>query len=158
MLPDPCGLRPIAPWLHVLRPLCRQRHQRRFCWGIVCQARDQDKATITGVARLAPRPRAAWHVCRVLTATSGQARILLEWLADQALAVLPPPADGGGSLGVDSTLKRHIAQQQPWAQKGRLNDYAPDLWGLHIVVVRRQWENDRLPIDCELVRRKAHPP
>jgi hypothetical protein len=152
-----CWPRPIAHWLHVLRPMCRQRHQRVFCWWIVCQAMDQDKATITGLARSAPRPMAAWHVRRVLTATSWQARILLWWLADQALAVLPPPEDGGGSLVVDSRLKRHPGQQQPLAQKGGLNEDAPDLFGLHIVVVRRQWGNDRLPVDVELVRRKAHP-
>jgi hypothetical protein len=152
-----CWPRPIAHWRHVLRPMCRQRHQQVFCWWIVCQAMDQDKATITGLARSAPRPMAAWHVRRVLTATSWQARILLSWLADQALAVLPPPEDGGGSLVVDSTLKRHTGQQQPLAQKGRLNEDAPDLFGLHIVVVRRQWGNDRLPVDVELVRRKAPP-
>ena len=43
------------------------------------------------------------------------------------------------------------------AKKGRLNEYAPYVFGLHIVVVRLHWGNYRIPVDFELVRRKAHP-
>ncbi len=157
MLQFTCLPRPIANWLHVLRPMFRHRHHLVFCWLIVCQAIYQDKATIKGLARLAPRHIAEWHLRRLLTATYWHARILWWWFADQASAVLPPPDDGVCSLVVDSTLKSQTGQQHPLAKKGRLNEYAPYIFGLHIVVVMLQWGNDRIPIDCELVRRKDHP-
>lgn len=45
----------------------------------------------------------------------------------------------------------------PLAKKGRLHEYAPDIFGLHIVVLLLQWGNYRLPVDCEIVRRKDDP-
>jgi hypothetical protein len=44
-----------------------------------------------------------------------------------------------------------------FAKTGRLNDYAPYVFGLHIVVVMRQWGNYRIPVDFEMVRRRADP-
>jgi hypothetical protein len=53
------------------------RHHLVFCWLLVGQAIYQDKATITGLARLAPRHMADWHLRRLLTAASWHGRILL---------------------------------------------------------------------------------
>ncbi len=55
--------------LPVLRPLCRHRHPLVFGWVLVCQAVEQEQATLKGRARLAPRPIAEWHLRRLLTAT-----------------------------------------------------------------------------------------
>jgi hypothetical protein len=79
---------------------------------------------------------------------------LLWWFADQVIATLPPPADGVCYLVVDSTLKKKTGQQHPLAKKGRLNEYAPYIFGLHIVVVMLHWGNSRVPVDFEIVRRK----
>jgi hypothetical protein len=147
----------IANWLQVLRPMFRHRHHLVCCWFLVCQTVYQENATIKGLARLMPRHIAAWHLRRLLTATSWNGRVLLWWFADQVMTILPPPGDGVCSLVVDSTLKDKPGQKHPLANKGRLNDYAPSIFGRHIVVVMLQWGNDRIPVDCAMVRRKGQP-
>ena len=57
-------------------------------------------------------------------------------------------------LVVDSTLKDKTGQKHPLAKKGCLNEYAPYVFGLHLVVIMLQWGNYRIPIDFEIVRRK----
>jgi Transposase DDE domain len=149
-----CLPKPVVNWLHVLRPMFRHRHHLVFCWLLVCQAVYQDKATVTGLARLAPRHVAEWHLRRLLTAAYWNWRVLLWWFADQIVAILPPPEDGVCYLVVDSTVKHKTGQRHPLAKKGRLNEHSPYIFGLHIVLVMLQWGNYRLPVDFEVVRRK----
>jgi hypothetical protein len=157
MLQFTCVPTHVSIWLQVLRPMCRPRHHLVCCWVLVCQAVYQEKATITGVARLAPRHIAEWHLRRLLAAAYWKARVLLGWFADQVMAILPPPEDGVCDVVVDRTFNSKTAQRHPLAKKGRLNAYAPDVFGRHIAMVMRQWGNDRIPVDCEMVRRQDHP-
>ena len=157
MLQFTCLPKHVSNWLQVLRPMFRHRHHLVFCWLLVCQAVYQEKATVKGLARLAPRHIAEWHLRRLLSATYWNARMLLWWFADQVIATLPPPEDGVCYVVADSTLKGKTGQQHPLAKKGRLNEYAPYVFGLHIVVVMLQWGNYRIPVDFEMVRRKEDP-
>jgi hypothetical protein len=59
-----CLPKQVANWLHVLQPMFRHRHHLVFCWLLVCQAVYQDKATLTGLARLTPRHIAERHFRR----------------------------------------------------------------------------------------------
>lgn len=152
-----CLPKPVANWLHVLQPMFRHRHHLVFCWLLVCQAVYQEKATLTGLARLAPCHIAEWHLRRFLTAAYWNWRVLLWRFADQAIAALPPPDDGVCYLVVDSTLKGKTGQQHPLAKKGRLNEYAPYIFGLHMVIVMLHWGNYRIPVDFEIIRRKEDP-
>jgi hypothetical protein len=152
-----CLPKQVANWLQILRPMFRHRHHLVFCWLLVCQAIYQEKATVTGLARLAPRHIAEWHLRRLLTAAYWNWRVLLWWFADQVIAVLPSPGDKVCYLVVDSTFKDKTGQKHPLAKKGRLNEYAPYLFGLHIVVVMLHWGNYRIPVDFEIVRRKDDP-
>jgi hypothetical protein len=147
----------VANWLHVLRPMFRQRHHLVFCWLLVCQAVDQDKATLTGLARLPPRHIAERPVRRLLTAIYGNGRVLRWWFADQVVSTLPPPEDGVCSLVVESTLQETTGQRHPLAKQGRLNAYSPYIVGLHMVIVMLHWGNYRSPVDFEMVRRKDDP-
>jgi Transposase DDE domain len=79
------------------------------------------------------------------------------WFADQVMATLPPPDDGVCYLVVDRTLTGKTGQKHPLATKGRLNAYAPYLFGRHLVVVRLQWGTYRIPVDVEIGRRQDHP-
>jgi Transposase DDE domain len=157
MLRFTCLPKQIANWLQVLRPMFRHRHHLVFCWFLVCQTVYQEKATVKGLARLMPRHIAEGHLRRLLTATYWNWRVLLWWFADQVMATLPPPGDGVCYLVVDSTLKDKTGQKHPLAKKGRLHEYAPYIFGLHIVVVMLQWGNYRIPGDFEIVRRKGQP-
>lgn len=154
MLPFTWLPKHVSNWRQVLRPMCRHRHHLVFCWLLVCQAIYQEKATLKGLARLTRRHIAAWHFRRLLTATYWNWRVLLWWFADQVIATLPPPQDGVCSLVVDSTLKEKTGQKHPLAKTGRLNEYAPYIFGLPMVVVMLHWGNSRIPVDCEIVRRK----
>jgi Transposase DDE domain len=157
MLQFTCLPKQVTNWLHVLRPMFHHRHHLVFCWLLVCQALYQEKATLKGLARLAPRHIAEWHMRRLLPAPYWNWRVLLWWFADQVIATLPAPEDGVCYLVVDSTLKDKTGQKHPLAKKGRLNEYAPFIFGLHIVVVMLQWGNYRIPVDFEIVRRKDDP-
>jgi hypothetical protein len=157
MLQFTCLPKAVSNWLQVLRPMFRHRHHLVFCWLLVCQAIYQEKATVKGLARLAPRHIAEWHLRRLLTAAYWNARLLLWWFADQVIATVSPPDDGVCYLVVDSTLKSKTAQKHPLAKKWRLNEYGPYVFGVHLVVVMLQWGNYRIPVDFELVRRKADP-
>ena len=152
-----CLPKPVANCLHVLRPMFRHRHHLVFCWLLVCQAVYQEKATLTGLARLAPCHLAECHLRRFLTAAYWNWRLLLWWFADQAIAALPPPDDGVCYVVVDSTLKGKTGQQPPFAKKGRLNEYAAYIFGLQMVIVMLQWGNYRIPVDFEIIRRKEDP-
>jgi hypothetical protein len=88
MLQFTCLPKPVTNWLHMLRLMFHHRHHRVFCWLLVCQAISQEKATIKGLARLAPRHIAEWHLRRLLTATYWNWRVLLWWFADQVIAIL----------------------------------------------------------------------
>jgi hypothetical protein len=157
MLQFPCLPKAVSNWLQVLWPMFRHRHPLVLCWLLVCQAIYQAKAPLKGLARLAPRHIAAWHLRRLLTATYGNWRVLLWWVADPVIATLPAPEDGVCDLVVDSTLKDQTGQQHPLAKQGRRNEDAASVFGLHSVVVRLQGGNYRLPGDFEMVRRKDQP-
>jgi hypothetical protein len=152
-----CLPKPVCHWLQVVRPMFRHRHHLIFCWLVVCQAIYQENATVTGLARLAPGPIAEWHLRRLLAAGYGNARLLVWWFADQVIATLPPPDDGVCYLVVDSTLNSKTGHKHPLAKQYRLNEYGPYVFGLHLVVVMRQWGNSRIPVACELVRRQDDP-
>jgi hypothetical protein len=55
----------------------QHRHHLVFGWFLVGQAIYQEKATIKGVARLAPRHSAEWHLRRLLSAAYWHGRVLL---------------------------------------------------------------------------------
>jgi hypothetical protein len=135
----------------------RHRHHLVFCWLPVCQAIYHEKATVKGLARLAPRHNAEWHLRRLLAAGYWNARLLVWWCADQVIAILTPPDDGVCYLIVDSTLKSKTGRKHPLAKKYHLNAYSPYLFGLHLVVVLLHWGNYRILGDLELVRRKDAP-
>ena len=84
----------VTKWLYVLRPMFHHRHHLVCSWLLICPATYQEKATIKGLARLAPRHIAEWHLRRLLTAAYWNGRRLLGWFTDQVIAPLPPPEDG----------------------------------------------------------------
>jgi hypothetical protein len=90
----------------------RHRHHLVFCWLLVCQAIDQEKATVKGLARLAPHHIAEWHLRRLLAAGYWNARLLVWWFADQVIATLPTPDAGVCYLGEHSPFFR--VPNGPW--------------------------------------------
>ena len=140
-----------------LKPYFSYRHYLVFCWLLVAHLVCFGKATVQGLARYTPPHVAAWHLRRLLAAGRWQWEQVLQWLVSEALAAFPPPKDGVLYLVVDSTLKGKRSKQNPLAKKGRLNEYAPFTFGLHVVIVIAQWDVYRVPLAFRLIRPKASP-
>ena len=140
-----------------LKPYFSYRHYLVFCWLLVAHLVCFGKATIQGLARYTPTHVAAWHLHRLLAAGRWQWEQVLRWLVSEALAAFPSPRDGVLYLVVDSTLKGKRSKQNPLAKKGRLNEYAPFTFGLHVVIVIAQWDVYRIPLAFRLVKPKESP-
>jgi hypothetical protein len=140
-----------------LKPYFSYRHYLVFCWLLVAHLGCFGKATVQGLARYTPTHVAAWHLRRLLAAGRWQWEQVLQWLVSEALAAFPPPKDGVLYLVVDSTLKGKRGKKNPLAKKGRLNEYAPFTFGLHVVIVIAQWDVYRIPLAFRLVKPKDHP-
>jgi Transposase DDE domain len=140
-----------------LKPYFSYRHYLVFCWLLVVHLVCFGKATVQGLARYTPTHVAAWHLRRLLAAGRWQWEQVLQWLVSEALAVFPPPKDGVLYVVVDSTLKGKRGKKNPLAKKGRLNEYAPFTFGLHVVIVIAQWDVYRMPLAFRLVKPKASP-
>jgi hypothetical protein len=138
-----------------LKPYFSYRHYLVFCWLLVAHLLCFGKATIQGLARYTPTHVAAWHLRRLLAAGRWQWEQVLQWLVSEALAAFPPPKDGILYLVVDSTLKGKRGKKNPLAKKGRLNEYAPFTFGLHVVIVIAQWDVYRIPLAFRLVKPKV---
>jgi hypothetical protein len=140
-----------------LKPYFSYRHYLVFCWLLVAHLVCFGKATVQGLARYTPTHVAAWHLRRLLAAGRWQWEQVLQWLVSEALAAFPPPKDGVLYVVVDSTLKGKRGKKNPLAKKGRLNEYAPFTFGLHVVIVIAQWDVYRMPLAFRLVKPKASP-
>jgi hypothetical protein len=138
-----------------LKPYFSYRHYLVFCWLLVAHLVCFGKATVQGLARYTPTHVAAWHLRRLLAAGRWQWTRGLEWLVNEALAAFPPPKDGVLYLVVDSTLKGKRSKQNPLAKKGRLNEYAPFTFGLHVVMLMAHWDVYRMPLAFRLVKPKG---
>jgi DDE superfamily endonuclease len=138
-----------------LKPYFSYRHYLVFCWLLVAQLVCFGKATVQGLARYTPTPVAAWHLRRLLAAGRWQWVQVQAWLVSEALAAFPPPQDGVLYLVVDSTLKGKRGKKNPWGKKGRLNEYAPCTFGLHVGIVSAQWDVYRIPLAFRLVKATA---
>ena len=140
-----------------LKPYFSYRHYLVFCWLVVAHLVCCGKATVQGLAHYTPSTVAAWHLRRLLAAGRWQWRRVLDWLVSQALAAVPPPKDGVLYLVVDSTLKSKRSKKNPLAKKGRLNEYAPFTYGLHVVILMAQWDVYRIPLAFRVVKPKGRP-
>jgi hypothetical protein len=137
-----------------LKPYFSYRHYLVFCWLLVAHLVYFGKATVQGLARYTPTHIAAWHLRRLLAAGRWQSTRVLAWLVSEALAVFPPPKDGILYMVIDSTLKGKRGKKNPLAKKGRLNEYTPFTFGLHVVIVIAQWDVYRIPLAFRLVKPK----
>ena len=140
-----------------LKPYFSYRHYLVFCWLLVAHLGCFGKATVQGLARYTPTHVAAWQLRRLLAAGRWQWEQVRHGLVSEALAAFPPPKDGVLYLVVDSTLKGKRGKQNPLAKKGRLNEYAPFTFGLHVVILIAQWEVYRMPLAFRLVKPKGSP-
>ena len=152
-----CLPRRVSQYLRVLEPCFRQRHQLVFRWLLVLHMVYGERANLKALARHGPAHLAYQPYRRLLCAASWCTKTWLWWFADQALQALPPPEDGILSLVGDSTLKGKRGPKHPVAQKTRLSQRHPYVFGFRIVLLMAQWDTYRLPVDFALLRRTDDP-
>jgi Transposase DDE domain len=150
-----CLPRCVSESLRVLRPCFRHRHHLVFSWLLVLHLVYGERANLKSLARHGPRHLAYQHYRRLLCAAYWCTKTLLWWFADQALQAFPPPENGLLYLVADSTLKGKRGAKHPVAQKTRLSQHHPYVFGFRIVVLMVQWDVYRIPVDFALLRRKG---
>jgi Transposase DDE domain len=152
-----CLPRRVSQCLRVLQPCFRHRHRLVFSWLLVLHLVYGERANLKELARHGPAHLAYQHYRRLLCATYWCTKTLLWWFADQALQAFPPPEDGLLYLVGDSTLKGKRGAKHPVAQKTRLSQHHPYVFGFRIVLLMAQWGVYRIPVDFALVRRTDDP-
>src|SRR6266508_1043529 len=143
----------VSQWLRGLEPCFHHRHQLIFSWLLVLHLIDGERANLKALARHGPGHLAYHHDRRLLGAAYWCTKSLLWWFADQALQALPPPEDGLLYLVGDSTLKGKRGHTHPLAQKTRLSQHQPSVFGFRIVRLMAPWDVYRMPVDVALLRR-----
>jgi hypothetical protein len=135
----------------------KSRHRLVLSWLITMQALFPGRKTLAALARWTPTDIPVWRVRRVLKATYWDVHRLVEWWAQQALHILPPPADGVLTLIGDGSHKPKRGQHHPLAQTGRTSAHDPWFFGIRFVLLVVSWDNCRLPVAFRLIRPKNHP-
>jgi hypothetical protein len=152
-----CLPRRVSQCLRVLGPCFHHRHHLVFSWLLGLHLVYGERANLRALARHGPAHLADQHYRRLLCATYWCTKTLLWWFAGQALQAFPPPEDGILYWVGDRTLKGKRGRTHPVAQKTRLSQHHPYVFGFRIVLLMVPWDVYRIPVDFALVRRTADP-
>jgi Transposase DDE domain len=139
---------------------CAQaRHFLLFGWLLVVLILDFGKGTIKGLSRLVPKRIRYWALLRLIRSGQWDAQALIEDMAAQTLALLPPPRDGVLYLIGDTTLKSKRGHKHPLGHKTRMNEYAGYTFGFAMVLLVASWDRYRVPVRLALVdpKHQGHP-
>jgi hypothetical protein len=127
------------------------RHYRVWCWLLVTLSLTQGAAKLKNLTRLMPRSLCYWTVLRLVKAGYWDASALLDQMAMAALLTLPPPECRTLYLIGDKTTHQKTGKKTPLAHKTRMNEFAPYVFGLDLVLLIAQWGRFRIPVACELI-------
>ena len=127
--------------LRGLPTIWRGRHRLIFCWLVFRQAVHPGRHTLEEMARWTPATITAWRFGRWLKAASWNIHLLVNWLAQDLLAPLPPPTNGGLYLCGDGSHAEKRGTQNPVGQKGRISQHHPWFFGLRFVVLMAAWDD-----------------
>ena len=127
------------------------QHYRVWCWLLVTLLLTQGAAKLTNLTRLMPRRLCYWTVLRMVKAGYWDCAQLLDEMAVAAILTLPPPQDRTIYLIGDKTTQKKTGEKMPLAHKTRLNEFAPYVFGLDLVVLVAQWGRFRIPVAFELI-------
>jgi hypothetical protein len=135
----------------------KSRHRVLLCWLMVMQALFPGRKTLAELARWTPGEVTVWRLRRLLKATYWDVHRLVEWWAQQALTLLPPPEDGVLTLIGDGSHKPKRGPHNPLAQTGRTSEHDPWFFGIRFALLIVSWDVFRFPVAFRLIRPKNHP-
>jgi len=127
--------------LRGLPTIWRGRHRLIFCWLVFRQAVHPGRHTLEEMARWTPATITAWRFGRWLKAASWNIHLLVNWLAQDLLAPLPPPTNGVLYLFGDGSHAEKRGTRNPVGQKGRISQHHPWFFGLRFVVLMAAWDD-----------------
>jgi hypothetical protein len=108
------------------------------------------------MARWTPATITAWRFGRLLKATYWNMHLLVQWLAQDIVATLPPPTNGVLYLFGDGSHADKRGTKNPVAQKGRTSQHHPWFFGLRFVLLMAAWDGYRVPVGVRLMLPKCH--
>jgi hypothetical protein len=103
----------------------RGRHRLIFCWLIFMQAVSPGCKTLEEMARWTPATITAWRFGRLLKAAYWNVHLLVSWLAQDLVTILPAPANGILYLFGDGSHADKRGTKNPVAQKRRISQHHP---------------------------------
>src|SRR5262249_21451535 len=106
--------------------------------------------------RWTPAAITAWRFGRLLKAAYWNVHLLVSWLAQDLLTTLPPPANGILYLFGDGSHADKRGAKNPVAQKGRISQKHPWVFGLRFVLLMAAAEGYRLLVGFLLLLPKRH--
>jgi hypothetical protein len=128
-----------------------------LCWLIVMQAVHPGRKTLHELARWSPRQITEWRWRRLLKSSYWCVHLLIEWLAHDVIAALPPADDGTIYVIGDGSHKPKRAMKNPLAQKGRHSKHKDWFCGSRFALLIVAWDVYRIPVSFRLILPKAHP-
>lgn len=133
------------------------QHRLLLCWLIVMQAVHPGRKTLHELARWSPRQITEWRWRRLLKSSYWCVHLLIEWLAHDVIAALPPADDGTIYVIGDGSHKPKRAMKNPLAQKGRHSKHKDWFFGIRFALLIVAWDVYRIPVSFRIILPKAHP-
>jgi len=109
------------------------------------------------LARWSPAALTSWRLRRLLKAGYWSIHVLVEWLANDVIATLPPPKNGVLFEIGDSSHVPKRGSKTPTAQKSRQSKYHPWFFGIRFVLLIVAWDVYRIPVAFRIILPKTHP-
>ena len=135
----------------------KSQHRLLLCWLIVMQALYPGRNTLHELARWSPRGITEWRLRRLLKASYWCVHVLIEWLAHDVIAALPPAEDGTIYVIGDGSHKPKRAMHNPIAQKGRHSKHQDGFFGIRFALLIVAWDVYRIPVSFRIILPKMHP-
>ena len=132
-------------------------HRLMLCWLIVMQALYPGRKTLHELARWSPRQITEWRLRRLLKASYWSVHLLIEWLAQDVMAQLPPPEDAIIYVIGDGSHKPKRSRDTSIAQKGRNSKHKDWFFGIRFALLIVAWDVYRIPISFRIILPKTHP-
>jgi Transposase DDE domain len=135
----------------------KSQHRLLLCWLIVLQAVYPGRKTLEEMHHWSPAAITTGRFRRLLSATSWNIHVLIEWLANDVIAPLPAPDDGILYVIGDGSHKDKRASKNPVVQKGRTSQHHPWFFGIRFALLMVAWDVYRIPGAFRIILPKTPP-
>jgi hypothetical protein len=127
------------------------QHFRTFCRVLVALIVEKGPGTIRSLSRWVPERVTYWAVLRMLRSGLWNPEFIIREMSRVLLATLPPPEDRTLYQADDPTITTKRGRKHPLARKTRMNEFAPFVFGVEMVVVVASWGRFRIPVSLGVV-------